>query len=215
MLKCYCSERALELRRLRYENRPQETRNNLEQLFGRRSAHSPNSEQQASAESPVVYRSQAVLNEISNLSSRAMVTGIQGSFRQQIEQTLQQRVSRPITGVFPVPPPVQIRPILPSVQQPIPSNPILDQTREQIVYEISDLVHSQLVSSTLQSAFRTRLENTVRERLARSGHDGMQTRQNILNILNNRVTSNVLRNDFSHLGITPANYHGDQALRNR
>lgn len=177
-----------------------------------------------------------------------MVSGIQSSFRERIERTLQQSIARqgrqtPTTNIpavnvpASVPSPIErnivpAAPVLPQTHsnpyissrpapQPQPfllarsqDNNVANQTREQIVYEISDLVHSQLVSSTLQSAFRVRLENTVRERLRRSGHDGNQTRQNVMDALNNRVTSNIQRNDFSHLGITSSNNQAVDATEN-
>ena len=70
--------------------------------------------------------------------------------------------------------------------------------RDQLIDEISELVHQQLVTSTLESQFRTRLENMVNDRLRNSGVDGQRTREFIRNI---NQTANVERNDFSNLGI--------------
>jgi hypothetical protein len=80
----------------------------------------------------------------------------------------------------------------------------IDQVRrEQIIEEISELVHQQLVTSTLESEFRSRLEERVMEHLQSSGVDGNRTREYIRNI---PQTAHVERNDFSHLGIyNPAN----------
>jgi hypothetical protein len=61
---------------------------------------------------------------------------------------------------------------------------------------------SFLVSNTLQSEFRNVLEERVMERLRRSGTNGDQTRQLIRALAHDTAgSSNVIRNDFSHLGI--------------
>lgn len=79
-----------------------------------------------------------------------------------------------------------------------------DLRRETIIEEISELVHQQLVTSTLESEFRTQLEERVMQHLQASGHDGNRTRDFIRNI---QQSSQIERNDFSNLGIftAPAN----------
>jgi hypothetical protein len=79
-----------------------------------------------------------------------------------------------------------------------------DLRRETIIEEISELVHQQLVTSTLESEFRAQLEERVMQQLQASGHDGNRTRDFIRNI---PQSSQIERNDFSNLGIftAPAN----------
>ena len=73
--------------------------------------------------------------------------------------------------------------------------------RETIIEEISELVHQQLVTSTLESEFRTQLEERVMQHLEATGRDGNRTREFIRNI---QQTAQIERNDFSHLGIYTA-----------
>ena len=90
--------------------------------------------------------------------------------------------------------------------------------REQIIEEISELVHQQLVTSTLESEFRSQLEERVMQHLQASGQDGNRTRNFIRNI---QQTTPIERNDFSNLGIHTApiadnldsasTYHASQA----
>lgn len=47
----------------------------------------------------------------------------------------------------------------------IPLHVVEEMQREEFVQEISELVHRQLVTSTLQGNFRTTLELTMRVRL--------------------------------------------------
>jgi hypothetical protein len=70
--------------------------------------------------------------------------------------------------------------------------------REQIIEEISELVHQQLVSSTLESQFRRHLEQQIMSQLQMRGDDGQRTRDFIQRLTQ---TERIERNDFSHLGI--------------
>jgi len=80
------------------------------------------------------------------------------------------------------------------------NNPVEQLTREQIIGEISELVHRHVVSSALNSEFRTNLENRIAQRLNVIGTDGNHTRQFIRQLA--RTNENlIIRNDFSHLGI--------------
>lgn len=73
-----------------------------------------------------------------------------------------------------------------------------DRHRENMVQEISELVHSRIVSSTLEGDFRTRLEISMQERLASSGFDGSRVQEFVQNITPSQP---IERNDFSNLGI--------------
>ncbi|XP_067944022.1 uncharacterized protein [Watersipora subatra] len=68
---------------------------------------------------------------------------------------------------------------------------------DNFVMEISELVHRQIVSSTLRGDFRDRLERHVGRRIAESGRDGHAVQEQILRL----PPSGIIRNDFSHLGI--------------
>ncbi|XP_060073023.1 uncharacterized protein LOC132552849 [Ylistrum balloti] len=99
----------------------------------------------------------------------------------------------------------------PEVRAPVPQfyDRILgydweDRHHEDMVQEISELVHSRIVSSTLEGDFRTRLEISMQERLANSGFDGARVQEFVQNINQSQA---IERNDFSDLGIhinTPA-----------
>lgn len=224
------NELAMELRRLKFDNKPQETIANLENFFNNQIAvpltsntTTESTEEQPAQLVPISYRSENVSNEISQLSSRRIVSNIENSFRDSIERSLQQRVSS-----------TRIRmPILPSLNSPrvqteaaqvteevtpttrraqgaTPTpyllaprgnDPAADTYREQIIGEISDLVSRNVVGSALQSNFRTILENNIRDRIRRAGIDGNRSRMNIRDYMRSRVTNAVQRNDFSHLGI--------------
>ncbi|XP_038046154.1 nuclear transcription factor Y subunit beta-like isoform X2 [Patiria miniata] len=70
--------------------------------------------------------------------------------------------------------------------------------REETVFEISDLVQRQVVSSMLNSNFRGTLENTMMGRLQQTEADGLSV-QNFVQSL--QQSHRHQRNDFSHLGI--------------
>ncbi|XP_071828378.1 uncharacterized protein [Apostichopus japonicus] len=77
--------------------------------------------------------------------------------------------------------------------------------RENIITEISNLVHSQLVTSTLESNFRGQLEVMLQDHAA--GQDG--DRQQVMEFVQNLPRrNNIVRNDFSHLGINPSGAAG-------
>ncbi|GFR93490.1 neuralized-like protein 1A [Elysia marginata] len=69
--------------------------------------------------------------------------------------------------------------------------------REEMVQEISELLHSRLVSSTLESEFRATLELLAQEHVQSSGQNG-QAVQEFIHTLPGR---GIPRNDFSHMGI--------------
>ncbi|XP_022080894.1 uncharacterized protein LOC110973943 [Acanthaster planci] len=70
--------------------------------------------------------------------------------------------------------------------------------REDTVFEISELVQRQVVSSMLNSNFRGTLENTMMGRLQQTEADGLSV-QNFIQSLQQSQPHR--RNDFSHLGI--------------
>ncbi|XP_035824188.1 uncharacterized protein LOC101846543 isoform X2 [Aplysia californica] len=72
--------------------------------------------------------------------------------------------------------------------------------RQELVEEISELLHSRLVSSTLDGEFRATLELLVQDRVSSSGTNG----QAVENFIRNLPASGVPRNDFTDLGIPPA-----------
>ncbi|XP_059176258.1 uncharacterized protein LOC131955950 [Physella acuta] len=79
-------------------------------------------------------------------------------------------------------------------------NTINQVHREEIVQEISELLHSHLVSSALGGEFRATLELLVENRVSSSGTNGTAVEE----FIHRLPRSGVQRNDFSHLGIAPA-----------
>ncbi|KAK2173937.1 hypothetical protein NP493_839g00077 [Ridgeia piscesae] len=73
--------------------------------------------------------------------------------------------------------------------------------RESLVAEISDLVQRQLVTSTLQSERRDRLERNLRRHVADSGIDGRRAQEALRSL---QPSASHRRNDFSNLGIGAA-----------
>ncbi|CAL1526424.1 unnamed protein product [Lymnaea stagnalis] len=69
--------------------------------------------------------------------------------------------------------------------------------RDELVEEISELLHNRLVSSTLDGEFRARLELHMQDRVASSGTNGQAVEEFIQRL----PRTGVPRNDFSHLGI--------------
>lgn len=227
----------MELRKLKMSSRPQETRLQLEQIFTTSDAPLVTNSSSNPTPSTSNYRSEAVQNEILHLTTRRMVsTNLQSSFRQSMERILGERTINATNRTLPnrvsIPPiresarnsnliePNRVQNLTEPNRTPIirPTLPFLltqsdnqshNMVRENIISEISDLVHRELVSSTLQSDFRPRLEANIRSRINRSGLDGNRTRQNIREFIQNtRVTngmSSIQRNDFSHLGIHSGN----------
>ena len=78
--------------------------------------------------------------------------------------------------------------------------------RENLVQEISELVHQQLVTTTLESTFRNVLEISMENRLGQIGTDGQRVQEFIRSI---HPTQPILRNDFSNIGIPPHNDNWD------
>ncbi|KAI0232094.1 hypothetical protein LSAT2_017595 [Lamellibrachia satsuma] len=73
--------------------------------------------------------------------------------------------------------------------------------RESLVAEISDLVQRQLVTSTLQSERRDRLERNLRRHVADSGIDGRRAQEALRSLPS---SASHRRNDFTSLGIGAA-----------
>ncbi|KAI0232093.1 hypothetical protein LSAT2_017594 [Lamellibrachia satsuma] len=73
--------------------------------------------------------------------------------------------------------------------------------RESLVAEISDLVQQQLVTSTLQSERRDRLERNLRRHVADSGIDGRRAQEALRSLPS---SASHRRNDFTSLGIGAA-----------
>ncbi|XP_055874333.1 uncharacterized protein LOC106076478 [Biomphalaria glabrata] len=76
-------------------------------------------------------------------------------------------------------------------------NEINIRQRDELVEEISELLHSRLVSSTLNGEFRARLEVLGQEHIRASGTDGRAVEEFVRRLPH----AGVPRNDFSHLGI--------------
>ncbi|XP_067656830.1 uncharacterized protein [Haliotis asinina] len=69
--------------------------------------------------------------------------------------------------------------------------------REEIVQEISELLHSRLVSSTLDGEFRGTLEVHMQNHLESSGGNG----EAVANAIRSLPNTGIAHNDFSHLGL--------------
>lgn len=91
------------------------------------------------------------------------------------------------------------------------NQPVLDQgeriwdtisqvQHEEMVYEISDLLHRRLVSTALGSEFRTVMELHVQEHVSRSGTDGEAVAEFVGRIQQSQPH---VPNDFRHMGIAP------------
>lgn len=181
--------------------------------------------------STVQYRSPSVQNEIEQLNNLNRVSDVLSTSRANIERTLQnllQRHTAPTvnnntnTNTNNTPAennttairqhqnvqtntnrtvdnrPVNTRQWLLESSNP---NSVEQVLREQIVGEIGELVHRQVVSNALRSEFRTTLEDRVLDRLRTIGADGQRTQQFIRSL----PTTAVARNDFSHLGVNVTN----------
>lgn len=92
---------------------------------------------------------------------------------------------------------VQNRQQLPGQQNPSAAE-ITQEHREVIVSEISELVHRQIVSNTMESNFRNRMENLLENRLSSMDSDGIAVMETVRSL---PIDPTHRRNDFSHLGI--------------
>ena len=167
------------------QNNP--SRANLERLFNASSAQT-SQENESNVDNPSEYRSEAVRSELEQLGQMSRVSSVLTTAGSRIEQTLQnligtrsnsssssnnrqQVVTRPPTET---PQQQQHEPPLidPNDEPPVTMRPVSIEeiTREQIVDEISVLVHRQLVSSTLRSDFRSTLERRVMDRMRQIGN---------------------------------------------
>lgn len=90
-----------------------------------------------------------------------------------------------------------LRPLLPNQASSEAEMVLRRWNQDDFVMEISELVHRQLVSTTLQGDFRNRLERHIGRRVAESGTDGHAVQRQIQNL----PPSHIRHNDFSHLGI--------------
>ncbi|RMZ95315.1 Neuralized 1A [Brachionus plicatilis] len=179
------NEIAVELRRLNYTDQSS-NRSRLENWF------------QSNVQSERVFRSSTIQSEIAQLSSIGSVSRVLSTSRAQIESVLQNMVRRePQTEQRNRPNQIQAPSEPPRVSNEL-ALAINQISREQVIGEISELVHRQLVSNSLRSEFRTVLEDRVMDRLNRIGSDGAQTSEYIRNLPNN---DGILRNDFSNLGL--------------
>lgn len=79
-------------------------------------------------------------------------------------------------------------------------NTISEVQHEEMVYEISELLHRRLVSTTLGSEFRGHMELHLQSHLQQSETDGEAVADFIRNIPQSQMH---VPNDFSHLGIVP------------
>jgi hypothetical protein len=79
-------------------------------------------------------------------------------------------------------------------------NEITTLQREEIVEEISELLHTRLVSSTLEGEFRSVLEMLAQNQVSSSGINGRAVQE----FIHTLPRSGVQRNDFSQLGIPVA-----------
>ena len=236
------SELALELRRLQFSSHQQEIKNRLEALFNNTTPITISSGEPVNRSN--TFRSQNILNEISELDSQHRVSNLSSNLRENFERTLQNRpnpnrlpasrlseitiasnvpsivresiqrsivnqntnetISNPssnlaganINSRISATNTAQVRPVIPFLENHNRES-LYNMTRVQIISEISELVHRQLVNNTLQSDFRPRLENSVLNRLNQSGLDGARTRQNVNDILRVTRAGNIQRNDFS------------------
>lgn len=144
------------------------------------------------------FRSSAIQNEIAQLSSIGSVSRVLSTSRAQIESVLQNMARRePEVNQRNIQRQIQITTETASLSNDL-SLAISQISREQVLEEISELVHRQLVSNSLQSDFRNTLEDRITQGLNRTGLDGAQTREFIRNLPNN---GGFVRNDFSNLGI--------------
>lgn len=117
----------------------------------------------------------AVRAEIEQLGQMNRVSNVLGTAGPRIESTLRnilERRIRPPTSTAVVAAPPEPSPSrqtndgLTTATAAAPATAsIADITREQIVTDISELVHRQLVSSTLRSDFRTALEQRILSRM--------------------------------------------------
>jgi len=77
---------------------------------------------------------------------------------------------------------------------------IREVQQQELVEEISELLHHRLVSSALDSQFRARLELHIQDRVSASGTNGSE----VQNFIQSLPPSGILRNDFTDLGIPSA-----------
>lgn len=71
---------------------------------------------------------------------------------------------------------------------------------DEFVFEISDLIHRQLVTSALNGGFRDVLERRMRRQMESSGIDGARVQEQLRQLPRSTMH---LRNDFIDLGIIP------------
>ncbi|XP_041371239.1 uncharacterized protein LOC121384760 isoform X1 [Gigantopelta aegis] len=90
------------------------------------------------------------------------------------------------------------RPVIESPAEPLTWENVSQIQREELVEEISELLHHRLVSSTLDGEFRGLLEIHMQNRLQSTEFDG----ENVANFVRSLPRNQpILHNDFSHLGL--------------
>lgn len=128
-------------------------------------------------------------------------SSITSSLSNNSSLTTSERLSVPEVTETPlyVPPiPPVVEQLVPDHARPLTSSEIREIHREEIVQEISELVHRRLVSTSLEGEFRNVLELTIRDHVDASGTDGERVQQFVQNL---QQTYPHVRNDFSNLGI--------------
>lgn len=133
-----------------------------------------------------------------SFSSQSTQSSVDYSLRIQDPRGLlaQHLNSGTIPPAPPIPPVENERP----EPQPVTWNVVSDIQRENIVQEISELVHQHLVTTTLEGGFRNVLEFHLRDRVSQTGADGQRVQEFIQSI---PQTQPHIQNDFSELGIPP------------
>lgn len=166
-------------------NRPlaqnSQTRTRLESLLNTSGSASLN-QNQTSNQTSSSYRSAAVRSEIDELSQMTRVSNVLSTAGSQIESTLRNIIQNRIRPISTASnqqnqQPTQAETRLTATNQRTVLNEnrtaneitIEEMTREQIVNDISSLVHQQLVSSALRSNFRTALEQRIMNRMRQIG----------------------------------------------
>ncbi|KAK3590185.1 hypothetical protein CHS0354_041241 [Potamilus streckersoni] len=107
---------------------------------------------------------------------------------------------------------VEERPVVPrpaddrNQEQIVNWNDITEIQHENLVQEISELVHRRLVTSSLDSEFRQNLELHVQHRVHSTQADGSRVQEFVRSIPQSQPH---IRNDFSNLGLPVSNQFGD------
>uniref|UniRef100_K1PSJ7 Neuralized-like protein 1A n=1 Tax=Magallana gigas TaxID=29159 RepID=K1PSJ7_MAGGI len=203
------TDRMYELRQIQYGERPVTStghKNAIDSFFAKHlqvqeaKLESGKENVPANVEDVDEIRPETVVVEIQGLVEQQRVSSILGTaFRRRLENVIRGTLS---TTENVVPPPPAVHPPQMNIADisSIPLHVVEEMQREEFVQEISELVHRQLVTSTLQGNFRTTLELTMRDRLNGSDTDGQRVQEFVRSI---QPTQPIIRNDFSHIGLPP------------